>query len=158
MVPASFPTSLLIVGSGAIGIEFASFYRSLGAEVTVVEMLPRILPAEDDEISELARKAFARQGIAIHTETRVERLTKGEDSVTATLRQADGATTDITAERVILAIGITGNVEGLGLEAHGVQGRQRPYRGRRMVPHRRARPLRHRRRRRSALARAQGEP
>ena len=80
MIPAKFPKSLLIVGSGAIGIEFASFYRSLGAEVTVVEMLPRILPAEDEEISELARKAFARQGIAIHTGTRVERLTKGEDS------------------------------------------------------------------------------
>ena len=85
MVPQSFPKSLLIVGSGAIGIEFASFYRSLGAEVTVVELLPRILPAEDAEISELARKAFARQGIAIHTGTRVERLAKGEDSVTATL-------------------------------------------------------------------------
>ena len=115
MIPASFPKSLLIVGSGAIGIEFASFYRSLGAEVTVVEMLPRILPAEDTEISELARKAFAKQGIAIHTEARVERLVKGEDSVTAMLRLADGAGKEIAAERVILAIGITGNVEGLGL-------------------------------------------
>ena len=121
MVPQSFPKSLLIVGSGAIGIEFASFYRSLGAEVTVVEMLPRILPAEDAEISELARKAFARQGIAIHTGTRVERLTKGTDSVTATLKREDGSGTEITASRVILAIGITGNVEGLGLEALGVK-------------------------------------
>jgi dihydrolipoamide dehydrogenase len=121
MIPASFPTSLLIVGSGAIGIEFASFYRSLGAEVTVAEMLPRILPAEDEEISELARKAFVRQGIAIHTEARVERLTKGENSVTATLRLAGGAAKDITTERVILAIGITGNVEGLGLEQQGVR-------------------------------------
>ena len=121
MIPANFPNSLLIVGSGAIGIEFASFYRSLGAEVTVVEMLPRILPAEDEEISELARKAFARQGIVIHTETRVERLAKGENSVTATLRLADGAAKDITAERVILAIGITGNVEGIGLEQQGVR-------------------------------------
>jgi len=121
MIPASFPKSLLIIGSGAIGIEFASFYRSLGAEVTVVEMLPRILPAEDEEISGLARKAFARQGIAIHTEARVERLTKGDDSVTASLRLADGAGKEITAERVILAIGITGNVEGLGLEALGVK-------------------------------------
>ena len=76
MVPPSFPKSLLVVGSGAIGIEFASFYRSLGVEVTVVEMLPRILPAEDAEISDLARKAFARQGIVIHTGTRVERLVK----------------------------------------------------------------------------------
>jgi dihydrolipoamide dehydrogenase len=121
MIPASFPNSLLIVGSGAIGIEFASFYRSLGAEVTVVEMLPRILPAEDEEISELARKAFARQGIVIHTETRVERLTKGENSVTATLRLADGTAKDITAERVILAIGIIGNVENIGLEGQGVR-------------------------------------
>ena len=121
MIPASFPKSLLIVGSGAIGIEFASFYRSLGAEVTVVEMLPRILPAEDTEISELARKAFAKQGIAIHTEARVERLVKGEDSVTAMLRLADGAGKEIAAERVILAIGITGNVEGLGLEQQGVR-------------------------------------
>jgi dihydrolipoamide dehydrogenase len=121
MVPQSFPKSLLIVGSGAIGIEFASFYRSLGAEVTVVEMLPRILPAEDAEISELARKAFTRQGIAIHTGTRVERLSKGIDSVTATLKKEDGTSTEIVASRVILAIGITGNVEGLGLEALGVK-------------------------------------
>ena len=121
MVPQSFPKSLLIVGSGAIGIEFASFYRSLGAEVTVVEALPRILPAEDAEISELARKAFARQGIVIHTGTRVERLVKGADSVTATLAKADGSGAEIVAERVILAIGIVGNVEGLGLEALGVK-------------------------------------
>jgi dihydrolipoamide dehydrogenase len=121
MVPESFPKSLLIVGSGAIGIEFASFYRSLGSEVTVVEMLPRILPAEDAEISELARKAFARQGIAIHTGTRVERLSKGIDSVTATLKKEEGTSTEIVASRVILAIGITGNVEGLGLEALGVK-------------------------------------
>jgi dihydrolipoamide dehydrogenase len=120
MIPASFPKSLLIVGSGAIGIEFASFYRSLSAEVTVVEMLPRILPAEDAEISELARKSFARQGITIHTEARVERLVKGEDSVTASLHLADGAARDITTDRVMLAIGITGNVEGLGLEEQGV--------------------------------------
>ena len=121
MLPQSFPKSLLIVGSGAIGIEFASFYRSLGAEVTVVELLPRILPAEDAEISELARKAFTRQGIAIHTGTRVERLAKGEDSVTATLSKEDGSSTEITASRVILAIGIAGNVDGLGLEAQGVK-------------------------------------
>src|SRR6201993_1235243 len=85
MVPDSFPKSLLVVGSGAIGIEFASFYRSLGAEVTVVEILDRILPAEDAEISTLARKAFAGQGIAIHTGTSVEGLVKGEGSVPAML-------------------------------------------------------------------------
>jgi dihydrolipoamide dehydrogenase len=110
MVPPSFPKSLLIVGSGAIGIEFASFYRSLGAEVTVVEMLPRILPAEDAEISGLARKAFARQGIVIHTETTVERILKGADSVAVATKKADGTTEEIAVDRVILAIGITGNV------------------------------------------------
>ena len=87
----------------------------------MVEVLPRILPAEDAEISEFARKAFMRQGIVIHTGTRVERLTKGADSVTATLAKPDGSSAEIVAERVILAIGITGNVEGLGLEAQGVK-------------------------------------
>jgi dihydrolipoamide dehydrogenase len=120
MVPPSFPKSLLIAGSGAIGIEFASFYRSLGAEVTVVEVLDRILPVEDAEISDLARKAFARQGIIIHTETHVERLTRAADSVSARLRKPDGVIEEFTADRVILAIGITGNVEGLGLEEQGV--------------------------------------
>jgi dihydrolipoamide dehydrogenase len=121
MVPESFPKSLLIVGSGAIGIEFASFYRSLGAEVTVVEMLPRILPVEDEEISDLARKAFAKHGMRLHTGTRVERLIKGADGVAAGLRKPDGDLEEITAERVILAIGITGNVEGIGLEEQGVK-------------------------------------
>ncbi|MGD9503150.1 MAG: dihydrolipoyl dehydrogenase [Methyloceanibacter sp.] len=121
LVPQSFPASLLIVGSGAIGIEFASFYRSLGAEVTVVEILPRILPQEDAEISGLARKAFARQGIAIHTETRVERLEKDADGVTAHLTKQGGEAATVTARRVILAIGITGNVEGLGLEQQGIK-------------------------------------
>jgi dihydrolipoamide dehydrogenase len=121
MVPPSFPKSLLIVGSGAIGIEFASFYRSLGAEVTVVEVLDRILPVEDAEISALARKAFARQGIIIHTETHVERLIRDADSVTARLRKPDGDIEEVTTARVILAIGITGNVEGLGLEERGVR-------------------------------------
>jgi dihydrolipoamide dehydrogenase len=121
MVPESFPKSLLVVGSGAIGIEFASFYRSLGAEVTVVEILDRILPAEDAEISGLARKAFAKQGIAIHSGTAVERLAKAESSVTATLKRGDGTAAELTVERVILAIGITGNVEGLGLEEQGVK-------------------------------------
>jgi dihydrolipoamide dehydrogenase len=121
MIPPSFPKSLLVIGAGAIGIEFASFYRSLGAEVTVVEMLPRILPAEDAEISELARKAFGRQGIAIHTGTRVEHLIKDAGSVTARLRKPSGDSEEVTAARAILAIGITGNVEGLGLEHLGVK-------------------------------------
>jgi dihydrolipoyl dehydrogenase len=121
MVPESFPKSLLIVGSGAIGIEFASFYRTLGAEVTVVEILDRILPAEDAEISTLARKAFVKQGIAIHTGTSVERLVKGDGRVTAMLKKPNGEAGEMTVERVILAIGITGNVEGIGLEEQGVK-------------------------------------
>lgn len=121
MVPETFPKSLLVVGSGAIGIEFASFYRALGAEVTVVEMLPRILPSEDAEISALARKAFAKQGMAIHTGTTVSALTSSGNSVIATLHKSDGASEELAVERVILAIGITGNVEGLGLEAQGVR-------------------------------------
>ena len=121
MVPASMPASLLVVGSGAIGIEFASFYRTLGAEVTVVEMLDRILPAEDAEISTLAHKAFAKQGMVIHTRTAVEHLARHGDSVTATLRRPDGISDELTVDRVILAIGIIGNVEGLGLEEQGVK-------------------------------------
>jgi dihydrolipoamide dehydrogenase len=121
MIPQSFPPSLLIVGSGAIGIEFASFYRSLGAEVTVVEMLPRILPAEDEEISGIARKAFVKHGITIRTDTHIERLVANGGKVTVSLRKPDGNTEEIAADRAILAIGITGNVEGLGLETLGVK-------------------------------------
>jgi dihydrolipoyl dehydrogenase len=121
MVPERFPKSLLIVGSGAIGIEFASFYRTLGAHVTVVEVLDRILPAEDEEISRLAHKAFAKQGIVLRTGTTVERLVTGQDSVTATLKAPDGSTIEGTVDRVILAVGITGNVEGIGLEGQAVR-------------------------------------
>ncbi|HEV3175416.1 MAG TPA: dihydrolipoyl dehydrogenase [Stellaceae bacterium] len=115
MVPDRLPKSLLVVGSGAIGIEFASFYRDLGAEVTVVEVLPRVLPVEDEEISAFAQKAFTRQGMKIHVGTTVKALKKTADSVTATL-QAGDKTTEVTAERVILAVGIVGNVENMGLE------------------------------------------
>ncbi len=121
MVPPSFPKSLLIVGSGAIGIEFASFYRTLGAEVTVVEVLDRVLPVEDEEISNLAAKAFLKQGMKLKVGTTVEKLDKGADSVTATLKTKDGKSETLTVERVILAVGIVGNVENLGLEAAGVK-------------------------------------
>jgi dihydrolipoamide dehydrogenase len=121
MVPPAFPKSLLIVGSGAIGIEFASFYRTLGADVTVVEVLDRVLPVEDEEISAFAAKAFAKQGMKLKTGTSVEKLEKGADSVTATLRAKDGKTETLTVDRVILAVGIVGNVENLGLEAAGVK-------------------------------------
>jgi dihydrolipoamide dehydrogenase len=120
MVPPAFPKSLLVVGSGAIGIEFASFYRTLGAEVTVVEVLDRVLPVEDEEISAFARKAFEKQGMKILTGATVKALKKGADSVTATVEQG-GKTQDITVARVILAVGIVGNVETLGLEGTRVK-------------------------------------
>src|SRR5258707_11910883 len=121
MVPPAFPKSLLIVGSGAIGIEFASFYRTLGAEVTVVEVLDRVLPVEDEEISAFAAKAFAKQGMKLEVGTTVEKLEKGPDRGTATLKAKDGKSETITTERVILAVGIVGNVENIGLEAAGVK-------------------------------------
>jgi dihydrolipoamide dehydrogenase len=121
MVPDVFPNSLLVVGSGAIGIEFASFFRMLGSEVTVVEVLDRVLPVEDEEISQLASKAFTKQGMKIRTATTVEKLEKGANSVTATLKAKDGKTETITVDRVILAVGIVGNVENLGLEQAGIK-------------------------------------
>ncbi|HWY13846.1 MAG TPA: dihydrolipoyl dehydrogenase [Rhizomicrobium sp.] len=121
MVPPSFPKSLLVVGSGAIGIEFASFFRTLGSDVTVVEVLDRILPVEDEEISQFAAKAFVKQGMKIRTSTTVEKLEKGADAVTATLRTKDGKAETLHAERVVLAIGIVGNVESVGLEQAGVK-------------------------------------
>ncbi|HEY1629722.1 MAG TPA: dihydrolipoyl dehydrogenase [Rhizomicrobium sp.] len=121
MVPPSFPKSLLVVGSGAIGIEFASFYRTLGAEVTVVEVLDRVLPVEDEEISGMAAKAFAKQGMKIRTATTVEKLDKGRDNVTATLKTKDGKTESLTVDRVILAVGIVGNVENNGYEQAGLK-------------------------------------
>lgn len=120
MVPEVMPKSLLVVGSGAIGIEFASFFRTLGAEVTVVEVMDRILPVEDEEISKLAHKAFEKQGMKILTSTTVKALKKGKDNVTATL-EAGGKSSEITVDRIILAVGIVGNVENLGLESTKVK-------------------------------------
>jgi dihydrolipoamide dehydrogenase len=114
------PKSLLVVGSGAIGIEFASFYRNLGAEVTVVEVLDRILPVEDAEISDFARKAFEKQGIKIMTSATVKGLKKAADSVTATI-EAGGKSIEQSFDRVVLAIGIVGNVENIGLEGTKVK-------------------------------------
>ena len=121
MVPPSFPKSLLVVGSGAIGIEFASFYRTLGADVTVAEVLDRVLPVEDEEISAFAAKAFTKQGMKLKVGTAVTELKKGADTVTATLKAKDGKTETITVDRVILAMGIVGNVENIGLEAAGIK-------------------------------------
>ena len=120
MVPKAMPKSLLVVGSGAIGIEFASFYRNMGAEVTVVEMLDRVLPVEDEEISAFARKAFEKQGIRILTSATVKGAKKNADSVTASVA-ANGSAQEITVDRVISAVGIVGNVEGIGLEGTAIE-------------------------------------
>ena len=120
MVPKTLPKSLLVIGSGAIGIEFASFYRTLGSEVTVVEVLPKVLPVEDDEISALAHKAFEGQGMTIHTSATVKSLNKGKNSVTATVAK-DGKTFEIVAERIILAVGIVGNVKNIGIKQTAVK-------------------------------------
>jgi dihydrolipoamide dehydrogenase len=115
------PKSLLVVGSGAIGIEFASFYRTLGAEVTVVEVMDRVLPVEDEEISAFARKAFEKQGMKILTGATVEKLIRGVSSITAAIKTKDGKTLSLIAERAIMAVGIVGNVENIGLEQAGVK-------------------------------------
>jgi dihydrolipoamide dehydrogenase len=120
MVPPAMPKSLLVIGSGAIGIEFASFYLDMGAQVTVVEVLPRILPVEDEEISAFAHKAFVKQGMKILTGAAVKAAKKAADSVTVTV-EAGGKSQDITVDRVISAVGIVGNVEGIGLEGSGVK-------------------------------------
>jgi dihydrolipoamide dehydrogenase len=121
MNPDKMPKSLLVIGSGAIGVEFASFYRTMGAEVTIVEVLPQILPVEDAEIAAFARKAFEKQGIKIITGAKVTKLDKKPDSVTATIDDGKGGTSQLTVDRVISAVGVVGNVENLGLEKLGVK-------------------------------------
>lgn len=120
MVPEATPKSLLVVGSGAIGIEFASFYRTLGVEVTVVEVMPQILPVEDEEIAAHVKKRLEKQGMKILTQAKVLGLKKGADSVTATIEDAKGVKSELTVDRVISAVGVVGNIEDLGLEALGV--------------------------------------
>ncbi len=117
MVPKALPDSVIVIGSGAIGIEFASFYRAMGASVTVLEALDRILPAEDAEISAFVRKRLEKRGVAIHTGVSVEAVETRGGGVRAKLK--DGASHD--AEKMILAVGIVGNVEDIGLEAAGVE-------------------------------------
>ena len=121
MVPDKMPKSLLVVGSGAIGIEFASFFRTMGAEVNVVEVLPQILPVEDAEISKFAHKAFEKQGIKIFTNTKVTKLEKKSDSVVATIDDGKGKPQTVEFDRVISAVGVVGNIENLGLEKLGVK-------------------------------------
>jgi dihydrolipoamide dehydrogenase len=121
MVPERIPKSILVVGSGAIGIEFASFYRDFGAEVTVVEILPQILPVEDAEIAAFARKQFEKEGIKIFTGAKLTKLEKKTDGALATIEDAKGETQSVAVERVISAVGVTGNIENLGLEKLGVK-------------------------------------
>jgi dihydrolipoamide dehydrogenase len=124
MVPEQMPASLLVIGSGAIGIEFASFYRNMGSDVTVVEVMDRVLPVEDEEISAFARKSFEKQGMKIITGATVTGMRKGADDVTVTIREGNGdsgKTRTLTVSRVISAVGIVGNVEGIGLEGTKVK-------------------------------------
>ena len=120
-MPDSIPERLLVVGSGAIGIEFASFYHDMGASVSVVEILPRILPVEDEAVSKAARRAFEKQGIEIHTATSVAGIRPEGQGVVATLAAESGETREAPFDRVILAVGITGNVEDIGLEGTAVR-------------------------------------
>ncbi|TJX53662.1 MAG: dihydrolipoyl dehydrogenase, partial [Mesorhizobium sp.] len=121
MVPKEMPKSLLVMGSGAIGIEFASFYRTMGAEVTVVELLPAVMPVEDAEVSKFAQKQFEKQGMKIILEAKVTKVEKGANSVTAHVEMKDGKVEKISADRMISAVGVQGNIENLGLEALGVK-------------------------------------
>jgi dihydrolipoamide dehydrogenase len=116
MTPTFLPKSLLIIGSGAIGIEFASFYKALGTDVTIVEMQNRILPNEDEEISKLAEKTFSKQGMHFHLGASVKELKADKNTVTASLETADKKTLNLTVDALIVAIGIVGNTDGLGLE------------------------------------------
>ena len=121
MVPDRMPKSLLVVGSGAIGIEFASFYRSMGVDVTVVEIMPQVMPVEDAEISKLAQKQLEKHGMKFLLETKVVKVEKSANSITATVEGKDGKSQKITADRMISAVGVQSNIENLGLEALGVK-------------------------------------
>lgn len=121
MKPEEMPKSLLVMGSGAIGIEFASFYRTMGVEVTVVEVMSQVMPVEDAEISALAKKQFEKQGIKILLDAKVAKVEKAANSITATVEMKDGKTQTITADRMISAVGVQANIENIGLEAAGVK-------------------------------------
>ncbi len=121
MKPEEMPKSMVVMGSGAIGIEFASFYRSMGVDVTVIELLPQIMPVEDAEISAFARKVLEKRGLKIITDAKVSKVEKDANSVTAHVETKDGKVTQITADRLISAVGVQGNIENLGLEGLGVK-------------------------------------
>ena len=121
MVPKEMPKSLIVMGSGAIGIEFASFYRTMGVDVTVVELMPQIMPVEDAEISKFAQKRLEKLGMKFLLEAKVSKVEKAANAVTAHIETKDGKTEKITADRLISAVGVQGNIENLGLEALGVK-------------------------------------
>ena len=121
MVPKEMPSELLVIGSGAIGVEFASFYSDMGAKVTIVEMLPRILPVEDEEVSAFVHKALTKQGMNIHVGAGVEKLEATKAGVKAAIKGADGKVTEAAFSHAIVAIGIAPNSENIGLEALGVK-------------------------------------
>ena len=120
LVPKSAPKTMVVIGSGAIGMEFASFYRALGSEVTVVEMLPRILPVEDEEVSKAAQKAFEKRGIKFRVGAAVKKLSKTKTGVALEI-EAGGKPETLEGDVCIVAVGIVGNVEDMGLEALGVK-------------------------------------
>ncbi len=121
MKPETMPKSLLVMGSGAIGIEFASFYRTMGVDVTVVEVMSQVMPVEDAEISAFAKKQFDKQGMKIILEAKVTKVEKAANSITAHIEKKDGSVEKITADRMISAVGVQGNIENLGLEVLGVK-------------------------------------
>ncbi len=121
MVPQALPKTMLVMGSGAIGIEFASFYNAMGVDVTVVELMPNIMPVEDVEISTFARKRLEKLGLKIITEAKVIKVDKGTDSVTAHIETKDGKVEKLTVDRMISAVGVQGNIDNLGFETLGVK-------------------------------------
>jgi len=121
MVPPAMPTKLLVIGSGAIGVEFASFYNDMGADVTIVEMLPRILPVEDEEVSAFMDKALTKQGIKLLVGTGLEGIETSAKGVTAKIKGKDGTVTSAEYSHVIVAIGIVPNTENIGIETLGIE-------------------------------------
>ena len=121
MVPQELPKTMLVMGSGAIGIEFASFYNDMGVDVTVVELMSNIMPVEDAEISTFARKQLEKRGLKIITEAKVSKVEKGANNVTAHIETKDGKVQTLTVDRMISAVGVQGNIENIGLEALGIK-------------------------------------
>ena len=127
MVPPEMPTKLLVIGSGAIGIEFASFYSDMGADVTIVEMLDRVLPVEDAEISDFMHKTLTKPGMKLHVKTGVQKITATDKDVTAELKAPDGTVSTETFSHVIVAIGIVPNVENIGVDELGIEADDRSH-------------------------------